>query len=1137
MPLIFLLTPAGIHAQPLGDEYEEVLVYLKVQGVGGYEISAIYAYDDNRLLLPVTDLFTLLRINQQTSDRYETVSGYLLQETKPYKINYPERYITVNHDTIRLKEKDVLKTNFGLFLHTGMYGRAFGLYCTFNFRSLSVNLKTDLELPAVRDMRLAQMRKNVEMIKGEVAVDTIIGRQYHLLRFGMVDWAVTSTQLTGSASVTRLSTAIGAELFGGETNAVINYTTNRDLDLRNQQFNWRWANNKYKLIRQVSVGKINPGSIASVYDPFYGVLVTNTPTNFRRSFGEYNFTGYTEPGWTVELYVNNVLVDYKKADASGFYTFEVPLVYGASNVVVKIYGPYGEERIREVPINIPYIFLPKGEFEYIIKSGFVDDSLKSTFSRAEANYGVNRFLTIGGGIESYSFIRNNKEVPFLSGSVSPLANLIITGEYADKVRSKGTLSYRMPSSFTLEIDYAKYVRGQEAIRFNYLEERKVTVALPLTVGILKGYTRLGFKQNVYENFSYNSVEFLISNNFGPLSANITTYANWTSGIDPFLNSTLSAALRLGRGYNVRSQAQLDLNKVEMISYRVELEKRISRKGYASVNYEENVRGGTQSINVSFRYDLPFAQANVSSRFSGDDVQTTQGMRGSFAFGSGNGYVHVDNRSVMGRGGLTLVPFLDINFNNKKDDNEPLISGLDVKINGGRFLNREKDTITRIMDLEPYTSYLLEMNNNGFENIAWQLKNKTMRVYIDPNQFKKIEIPVLPMGEVNGMVYIRSGGQLTGQGRIIVQIFTHDGKPVKELLTEADGYFTFLGLAPGKYYASLDTDQMQKLGWDYKPRKIDFTIRPSEWGDIIDNIDFTIIRNPQDRAEMPPPRKNQQKEIPSNQIIKQTDKPVPSEQLQPPQPQTMPVQEKVIEKDSVRKTTDDEPKQQLPPSDTLKKQSRFDPQAGRYYVQAASCPAVSIARNIFEKISQQSNAPAGIVKVDDAYKVRLGYFQSRSAALEAAEAMKAEGIDAFIGIAEDRDVMVIQNGNPEPYPDPDKNSSENQQKSPKPDTVQRTKQTTGTPEQQPPQIGGQNQPDPSLNSGRYYLQAGAYSGETIASQKAENLRKMTKYPVFIDEENGMYKVRIGYFDDRAKTMELLEFFETKGIASFIGIRKK
>ncbi len=105
-------------------------------------------------------------------------------------------------------------------------------------------------------------------------------------------------------------------------------------------------------------GKIHTGAISSIYNPVVGVQLTNTPTTYRRSFGTYNLSDRTDPGWIVELYVNNVLVDYVKADASGFFTFEVPLVYGNSIVKLKFYGPWGEERTREQNINIPYNFLP-----------------------------------------------------------------------------------------------------------------------------------------------------------------------------------------------------------------------------------------------------------------------------------------------------------------------------------------------------------------------------------------------------------------------------------------------------------------------------------------------------------------------------------------------------------------------------------------------------------------------------------------------------------------------------------------------------------------------------------------------------------------------------------------------------------
>ena len=88
-------------------------------------------------------------------------------------------------------------------------------------------------------------------------------------------------------------------------------------------------------LRQVMAGKIATRATSSIYNPVVGVQFTNTPTTFRRSFGSYTLSDKTEPGWIVELYVNNVLVDYVKADASGFFTFEVPLVYGNSLVMLK----------------------------------------------------------------------------------------------------------------------------------------------------------------------------------------------------------------------------------------------------------------------------------------------------------------------------------------------------------------------------------------------------------------------------------------------------------------------------------------------------------------------------------------------------------------------------------------------------------------------------------------------------------------------------------------------------------------------------------------------------------------------------------------------------------------------------------
>lgn len=840
---IFLLIPLFLFLEAGAQQtsYDDIPIQLRVQGIGGFEIDALYNYEKNQLLLPVETLFRILRIKHEVSFYQDTIVGFVVDENRPYMIDYLSQIIRFGTTAYYLNQGDLIKTETGLYLDHNLFGKYFNLYCTFNFRGLSVELKTDIELPAIREIRLNQMRRNIDQLKSELPVDTTFGRNYHLFRYGMIDWALSSTQSTYFKEDTRLLFSTGAEVFGGETNLLLNLSTHEGFNHRNQHYIWRWANNDTKFFRQLRMGRINAPSTATLFDPLIGFSATNSPTTFRRSFGEYTISDYTGPGWTVELYINNVIVDFQTADASGFYSFDVPLVFGNSQVILKFYGPYGEERTSQQYINIPYNFLPKGELEYNITGGILLGKDRALFGRAEINYGLNRFISFGGGHEFLSSIVNGEHIPFIIASVTPMQNLLIRCEYAAGVRSRATVSYRFPSNLLFEIDYTNYVPGQKAVFYNYLEERKATISVPLRWKFLKGFSKMSFKQNVYQILTYNSADMTLSTFLGPVNTSISAYANWIDNKTPFMYANLAGGIRFGRGFVFRPQSQIDITNQNIISIKGEIEKRISRSGYFSLSTEENFRSGYRSIDFSFRWDLPFAQSNFSARYTGQDIITSQGMRGSVAFGTGNGYVHSDNRSTVGRGGLTLIPFIDVNHNGTKDKNEPLAKGLKIRINSGRVILNRKDSLIRIVELEPYTSFLVELDENSLEQIAWRLKYKSFRVYVDPNQFKKIEIPIFPMGEANGWVFITDEISARGQGRINVNLFSINGNRVASVMTEPDGKFTYLGLPPGNYYAEVDSQQIERLRFSRQPERIAFEIKPNEFGDIVDGIDFNLSK--------------------------------------------------------------------------------------------------------------------------------------------------------------------------------------------------------------------------------------------------------------------------------------------------------
>lgn len=848
--LIFnIITEVKVKSQEILPGYEDISVLIMVDNYGSFYSDALYE-KKGLLYISVEDLFNYLKIPCSVGQNGDSLGGFIETEDRPYSIIYQAEEI--NYDNRITDVKNGLIKQMGiLFLESSLYGQVFGLNLTFNFRSLSVSVKSDFELPVIREQRIEKMRNNISVNTGETKADTIVGRNYHWFRFGMLDWSVFSNQIWGKTSDTRLGLGLGAELLKGEASVYINYSDKYRFDKRQQLYLWRWVDNDNHFVRQVQVGKIATQTISSVYYPVIGAVLSNTPTSVRRARGEYIINEVTQPDWFVELYINNVLMDFTKADASGLFMFRVPLVYGFTTLTLRFYGPMGEERSETRTMNVPYSFLPAGEFEYRLSGGVLEDGKRTIFGKGEANFGISRILTVGAGVEYLASITSGTTIPFLTVSFLPVSKLMIKGEYAHGVRIKGLLNYYLWNNSMLEIDYTKYSKGQHAILYNYLEDRKVNLSVPFNIRDIAGFSRLGFKQNVYSDFNYNIAELLLSVYYKQFNANVSTYANWINGQPAYLSSTIALSYRMKYGFTIRPTVQLNLSKGTCILYKGEIEKRISHSGYVSMSYEDLVVSNFNSLNFSFKYDLPFTQINASARFGNLENSTSQGARGSLAFGSGKKHVRASELSTVGRGGISLIPFVDVNHNGIFDMGEQMVEDLTVKINGGRVIYSKKDTIIRIVGLEPFISYNLEVSDKNFENIAWRLKKSSYKVLIDPNQFKTIEIPIIPVGEVSGMVFLKNDSLTKGIGRILVNLNKMNGVKIAGTLSESDGYISYLGLEPGEYFASIDSVQLTRLNFTVNPLQLPFTIAATKDGDIVEGLEFTLEMNQADTTVIKP----------------------------------------------------------------------------------------------------------------------------------------------------------------------------------------------------------------------------------------------------------------------------------------------
>ncbi|WP_209309967.1 hypothetical protein [Salinimicrobium oceani] len=817
-------------------DYDELSVEMDIPRLGTFEVPIAIKGED--AYLPVSAIFNLLKIKYEGDA--DVVSGFIIHPDSTYQIDWQKREILYKAEKYILSKNDILSTPSGRYLRSDHFGSIFGLNTRFSFRSLSLKLETDKDLPVLKEMRLARMRKNLDKVKGIITPDTIIPVKRHFFKPGTVDWGIITTQQSEIDNDHRLMLGLGTMFLGGETNLMLNHSSRVPFNSRNQFYQWRYVNNENSVIKQVTAGRIFPRATSSLFAPVSGVQISNTPLQNRRSFGSYLLHDYTDPRWTVELYVNNVLVAFTEADASGFYSFEVPLMYGNTSVSLRFYGPWGEERTEERNIHIPYNFVPKKELEYSLSAGVVENDQWQRFSRLDLNYGLTNALTIGGGVEYLGEVKSGEIMPFVNTSARIASRLLFSGEYMYGVKSEALLSYRTPQNLQVDLNYINYDPNQTALNLNYLEERKISLSTPIRTKNFSMFGRLSLNQIIMPTTEFTTAQMLLSGAIMGVSTNFTTYGLYNDRMEePTIYSSISQTYRLPNRFLFSPQVQYDFTRSRFNNLILELERPVFKQGFLNLAYENNFLREAHIFEVGLRYAFNFAQTSATSRIGNRNSSFVQSARGSLMLDDNTGFVMSSNRTAMSRAALTIIPFLDLNGNSKKDPMEPGVQGLELKNRSGRLNYNEDRTILRITELQPYINLLLELDPLSLDNIAWKLPQPVVMVQTLPNHFQEIHVPVQVLGEVGGMVYLRDQNSTRGIGRITVNMIDENGVKAAQILTEGDGYFTYLGLAPGKYTAQIDQEQLENLGYVANPQQLKFEIEVDQYGDIVDTLEFVL----------------------------------------------------------------------------------------------------------------------------------------------------------------------------------------------------------------------------------------------------------------------------------------------------------
>jgi outer membrane protein OmpA-like peptidoglycan-associated protein len=620
------------------------------------------------------------------------------------------------------------------------------------------------------------------------------------------------------------------------------------------------------LLGKLSAREIYFGDIGSTSLPLIGgggegkgILISDYPLSQPNYFNLKTFQGVLPTGWDVELYRNNVLLDYRPADSGEYYDFrDIPLLYGTNSIRLVFYGPQGKKREENHTYNVGINMIPPGSRAFRFSS--TEDNNKRNTS-LQSTIGINNYLTLNGGIAS-TMLTDGVHNYAVLGTSCYLPICQIDGNIAHDLTSGGIAMDVGMLAKTGNINYSLHLTDYDHM---------------LSLDTMSA-NRFPYRRKM--DFRVDGIRLTRSWNMAPLSI---SYSHYTQTDDSPQNALVIKQSHFWKQMQFSHQLSYEttprnISLPEKLTGTSNINVRLRNTSlHGDVQYDIIPESMLTSMSLSLDRPLPhdyFLSSGVIYNRVQKSLATTLGLHrntGTCSIGltagysSGNswnlgvslssnvsseprtGALVSDARALASQGGISARVFLDANKNGTWDKDETLLKDV------GFFVNdRSHETLTStngiafLRGLTPNQPVDLSLSASTLEEMLWIPAYKGLRCLPRPGNAVALDYPLLITGEISGNVYQRDNGKLTEAAGINIEVVDAKGNVVKKTRSSFDGFYSVPNVPTGGYTIRVQPVQVQRLNVSVSSRSV--VIPPS--GDYIDHVDLILesvqkITNPVD----------------------------------------------------------------------------------------------------------------------------------------------------------------------------------------------------------------------------------------------------------------------------------------------------
>lgn len=555
-----------------------------------------------------------------------------------------------------------------------------------------------------------------------------------------------------------------------------------------------------------------------------GASVGNIPLTRQQEFDRHRFRGDLLPGWEVELYHNNALLDYQTEAIEGQYDFQdVPLFFGSNHFKLIFYGPRGEIREEEYRFELGQSLISEGNHYY---HGAVTDN-ENGGKRITLDYDVGLTKSVSGNI-------NYASIPLIEGIENVQHNYITTGIstffesffitldlISDSNGGNATdlsLQTRVDSTIlsvneTRFSDFfsEEFQPNQQALDSRSRYRINTAIApdnlprIPVTLEIINETFSNGDERNKYINFISTNVYSLALNN--ELSLTQTTNQN-----DTFTGSFQIS--HHSQNYGIRSTINYQLepaNEFTNISASIDPTKPLGEyKMSYGLNYNllQDIFDvqATATKNIG-KYSLSLgARLNTNGDYSLD---------ARFSVGLGkeprNDRWQIHANSMAGQGSVSANVFLDKDQDGIFGGDDEQLEGIKFTVNGrNREVTTDGNGIAFITGLSRHQPTSVGITIESLEDPLYKPVLEGIEIVPRPGHTTLLEFPVFLTGEIDGTVLVEKHGKETGVGNVKVEIIDSNGRIIRSSTTEYDGFYIISNIPLGHYTARVSSEHLDSL---------------------------------------------------------------------------------------------------------------------------------------------------------------------------------------------------------------------------------------------------------------------------------------------------------------------------------------